>query len=64
VSVLAVDADREVAQAGHDARETTNMDLGVVLAGRAVPDVVQKTGAEDFRCAEQRTTWRAWRASG
>jgi hypothetical protein len=42
VAVLAVDADGEVAQAGHDAREMAGMDLGVVLAEGAVADVVQQ----------------------
>lgn len=40
VAVLTVDADGEVAQACHDAREIAGMDFGVVLAERA--DVVQK----------------------
>ncbi|TQE27943.1 hypothetical protein SipoB123_10930, partial [Streptomyces ipomoeae] len=42
MAVLTVDADGEVAQAGHDAREMPGMDFGVVLAERAVADVVQK----------------------
>lgn len=42
VAVLTMDADGEVAHAGHDARETAGLDLGVVLAERAVTDVVQK----------------------
>jgi hypothetical protein len=41
VAVLAVDADGEVAQAGHDAWEAADIDLGVVLAEGAVADVVQ-----------------------
>ncbi|WP_327745959.1 hypothetical protein OHO28_49830 [Streptomyces europaeiscabiei] len=48
VAVLAVDADGEVARAGHDARETTDTDFGVVLAERAVADVVQQVSI--FRC--------------
>lgn len=42
MAVLTVDADGEVAQAGHDAREMVGMDLGVVLAERPVADVVRK----------------------
>ncbi|MCX4564525.1 hypothetical protein OHA02_51390 [Streptomyces phaeochromogenes] len=41
MAVLAVDPDGEVAQAGYDAREMASMDLEVVLAERAVADVVQ-----------------------
>lgn len=36
-----VDADGEVAQASHDAREMAGMDFGVVLAVPAVADVLQ-----------------------
>ncbi|MFE2423443.1 hypothetical protein [Streptomyces hokutonensis] len=42
VAVLTVDADGEVAQTGHGAREKAGMDLGVELGERAVADVVQK----------------------
>ncbi|MFJ8096571.1 hypothetical protein [Streptomyces griseofuscus] len=42
MAALTVDADGEVAQAGHDAREMVGMDLGVVLAERPVADVVRK----------------------
>ncbi|MBA9050439.1 hypothetical protein BJ996_007170 [Streptomyces phaeogriseichromatogenes] len=42
MAVLTVDADGEVAQAGHDARELAGMDLGVLLAERPVADVVRK----------------------
>ncbi len=41
-TVLTVDADGEVAQAGHDAREAADTDLEVVLAESAVADVVQE----------------------
>lgn len=37
-----MDADGEVAQTGHDAWETADVDFGVVLAEGAVVDVVQK----------------------
>ncbi|WP_308314789.1 hypothetical protein, partial [Streptomyces sp. CNQ085] len=42
MAVLAVDADGEVAQAGHDAGEAAGVDFGVVLAEGAVADVVQQ----------------------
>ena len=41
MAALSVDADGEVAQAGHIVREMASMDLGVILAERAVADVVQ-----------------------